>query len=176
MKHIPNALTFFRIAILPVLIGLLMLDEEWSVLCALGLYIIASISDFLDGYLARKYKIESDLGTFLDPIADKIFVASLFLIFAAMGQLGGLWIIAPLIILMREFLVSGLREFLGPKNIKLPVTKLAKWKTTVQMVAIGLLFLPQTLPLGQWGIMLAAILTVITGWGYVKMGLKHIQA
>ncbi|MCI5060779.1 MAG: CDP-diacylglycerol--glycerol-3-phosphate 3-phosphatidyltransferase [Alphaproteobacteria bacterium] len=176
MKHLPNLLTFFRIAILPVLILLLMMNEDWAVWGALALYIIASLSDFLDGYLARKFQAESDLGKFLDPIADKIFVASLFLMFAALGQLNGFWVIPPIIILMREFLISGLREFLGPKDVQLPVTKLAKWKTAIQMVAIGLLFLPQTLLLGQWGLVIAALLTIITGWEYLKVGMRHIKS
>jgi len=123
------------------------------------------------------------LGKFLDPISDKIFVASLLIVLAGFDRLEGLWIIPAIIILMRELLVSGLREFLGPKNIQLPVSKLAKWKTTVQMFALGFLvvgdhgdiLLPNTLTYGQWGILIAAMLTVITGWSYLTAGLKHIK-
>ncbi len=182
MRHIPNILTFFRIAVIPFIIGLLFMPDAWAIWSALALYIIASLTDFFDGYLARKMKTESALGQFLDPISDKIFVASLLIALVGFDRLEGLWIIPAIVILMREFLVSGLREFLAPQNIQLPVSKLAKWKTTVQMITLGFLLvgdygdviLPNTLLYGQWGIVIAAILTLITGWGYLKAGLKHI--
>lgn len=184
MQNLPNILTFFRIAILPVIIGLFFIPEAWAAWAALALYIIAGVTDFLDGYLARSMKTVSAFGTFLDPISDKIFVASLLITLAGFDRLEGLWIIPAIIILIREFLVAGLREFLGPQNIQLPVSKLAKWKTTVQMIALGFLvvgdygdiILPNTLTYGHWGLAIAAILTVITGWGYLKAGLKHIQS
>lgn len=182
MKHLPNILTFFRIGILPVLIGLFFIEGWLAAWGALALYTLACITDFLDGYIARSMNVESALGTFLDPISDKIFVASLLIVLAGFDRLEGLWLIPAIVILMREFLVSGLREFLGPQNIQLPVSKLAKWKTTVQMVALGFLvvgdygdiLLPHTLLYGQWGLAIAALLTVITGWSYVKAGIKHI--
>ena len=182
MHNLPNILTFFRIAILPVIIGLFFIPEAWAAWTALGFYTIASITDFLDGYLARKMKTESALGQFLDPIADKIFIASLLLVIVGFDRLDGIWMIPAILIFMREFLVSGLREFLAPQNIQLPVSKLAKWKTTFQMIALGFLvvgdygdvLIPHTLAYGQWGITIAAILTVITGWSYLKAGLKHI--
>lgn len=182
MQNLPNLLTAFRIFILPFIIGLFFIPEAWAAWTALGLYTLACITDFLDGYLARSMKTESALGQFLDPISDKIFIAALLMVLVEFDRLEGLWIIPALIILMREFLVSGLREFLGPQNIQLPVSKLAKWKTTVQMVTLGFLvvgdygdvLLPNTLCYGQWGLALAALLTVVTGWGYLKAGLKHI--
>lgn len=177
-------LTFFRIAILPVIIWLLFMPGAMAAWCALGLYAMASITDFLDGYLARAMKVESALGTFLDPISDKIFIATMLIVLVGFDRLEGLWIIPAIVILMREFLVSGLREFLAPQNIKLPVSKLAKWKTMVQMFTLGFLvigdygdvLIPNTLLYGQWGLTFAAILTVITGWSYLKAGLKHIQS
>ncbi len=176
MKQLPNILTFIRIGSLPVLIYLLYLSDAWAVWTALGLYIFAAITDFLDGYLARKMNIVSDLGTFLDPIADKIFIASLLIAFAALGRLEGLWIIPAIMILVREFFISGLREFLGPKDIKVPVSKLAKWKTTIQMVALGFLVIAgDFLFIGQVTLALAAALTVITGWSYLKAGAEHIK-
>ena len=182
MHNLPNILTFFRIAILPVIIGLFFVPGAWAAWSALGLYTLAGITDFLDGYLARKMKTESALGTFLDPISDKIFIASLLIALVGFDRLEGIWMIPAIIILIREFLIAGLREFLGPQNIQLPVSKLAKWKTTVQMIALGFLvvgnygdvILPRTLDYGHWGITIAAILTVITGWSYLKAGLKHI--
>lgn len=183
MQHIPNTLTFLRIAIIPVIIGLFFVPESWAAWSALALYIFASFTDWLDGYLARKWSVISAVGTFLDPIADKIFIVSLLLVMAAFDRLDGIWLIPALIIIIREIFISGLREFLGPKDIQLPVSKLAKWKTTVQMIALGFLvigdsaniILPNTLFWGQILLSLAAILTVITGWGYFKEGFKHIK-
>ena len=182
MKHLPNILTALRILILPVIIGLFFIPEAWAAWTALALYIVASVTDFLDGHLARKMDIVSPLGTFLDPIADKIFIGALLIVLVGFDRIDGLWQIAAIIILSRELLVSGLREFLGPLNVQLPVSKLAKWKTTLQMVALGFLVigdygnnvLPNTLEIGQWGLAIAAALTVITGWSYLKAGLKHI--
>lgn len=183
MQNLPNILTFFRIAILPVIIALFFIPGLWAAWTALGLYTLASITDFLDGYIARKMNFESALGRFLDPISDKIFIASLLIALVGFDRLEGVWMIPAIIILIRELLVSGLREFLGPMDVQLPVSKLAKWKTTVQMIALGFLvvgnhgdiLLPNTLMYGQWGLTIAAILTVITGWSYLIAGLKHIK-
>jgi len=176
MKQLPNILTISRMALLPVLIWLLYIDESWAIWSALGLYALSAITDFLDGYLARKMNIVSPFGTFLDPIADKVFVAVILIALVDLGRLEGLWIIPVIIIFTREFLVSGMREFLGPKNIKMPVTKLAKWKTTFQMIALGvLIYGGHALFLGQALLSLAALLTIITGWGYLKTGLKHLN-
>lgn len=161
---------------LPVIIIAMRFD--W-VYIALGLYTVATLSDFFDGYLARKLGQVSDFGKFLDPIADKIFIAAILLILADMDRLEGLWMIPAIVILVREFLISGLREFLGPKNITVPVSKLAKWKTTLQMIALGLLIAAPLGGLWLWGghIMLsvAAVLTVITARDYLNIGLKHLD-
>ena len=183
MKNLPNILTFLRIAILPVIIGLFYVPESWAAWSALALYIFASITDYLDGYLARKWNVISPIGTFLDPIADKIFIVALLLVIAAFDRLEGIWLIPALLIIIREIFVSGLREFLGPKNVQLPVSKLAKWKTTVQMIALGFLvignhgdvILPNTLLYGQGLLAIAAILTVVTGWSYLSESLKHLK-
>ncbi len=183
MQHLPNILTFFRIAILPIIIGLFFVPESWAAWSALGLYTLASITDFLDGWIARKYNIISPIGTFLDPIADKIFIVALLIVLAGYDRLEGLWLIPAITILIREILISGLREFLGPKNIQLPVSKLAKWKTTVQMIALGFLvvgdygdvILPNTLFYGHILISIAAILTIMTGWRYLIEGIKHVN-
>ena len=126
--------------------------------------------------MARQYNIQSAFGTFLDPIADKIFIGVLIVALAALGRVEGLWIIPALIIITREFLISGLREYLGPKNIQMPVSNLAKWKTTIQMIALGfLVYGGSLLTVGQVALCFAAILTVITGYSYVKIGFKHIK-
>lgn len=186
LQQLPNILTISRIVLLPVLIGLMMVDESWAVWSAVWIYSFCAITDFFDGWLARKYGGTSKFGTFLDPISDKIFVACVLLVLVGIDRLPDLWIIPALIIFVREFLISGLREFLGPQNITVPVSKLAKWKTTVQMIALGFLiagnygdsvlfFFPHTLLIGQVGLALAAVITVITGWNYLKVGFQHIR-
>jgi cardiolipin synthase len=175
MLNLPNFLTLFRLLLLVPIIALFFLEATWGAsaawLCLL-LYAIASITDFFDGYLARKLNQITPLGTFLDPISDKIFVSAVLIALVGFDRLPGLWMIAVILILSREFLVSGLREFLGPKNIQLPVTKLAKWKTALQMIATGFLvigpYAPYTLLIGQWGLAAAAALTAMTGWIYVR--------
>jgi CDP-diacylglycerol--glycerol-3-phosphate 3-phosphatidyltransferase/cardiolipin synthase len=154
------------------------------------------ITDYFDGYLARSSGAVSKLGVFLDPIADKIMVAAVILVLTAQGILrgpyvGDMHVIAGLIILVREIAVSGLREFLGGLQVSVPVSKLAKWKTTFQLVALGALILGGALP--NWNVMLggialnvphtvglttlwaAAILTLLTGWDYLRVGLKHMD-
>lgn len=181
MKNIPNYLTYLRIILIPIVIGFLFIDAAWAAWTSLFFYTVACVSDFLDGYIARKWQVESAVGKFLDPISDKIFIASLLVALVGVDRADGVWMIPVIIILMREFFVSGMREFLGPMNVQLPVSQLAKWKTTIQMIALGFLvmgnygdvILPYTLEIGQWGLTIAAILTVVTGWSYLKTGFAH---
>ncbi len=183
LRHLPNILTVSRIVLLPVLIGLFFVAGPLAAWSALAIYIFCAVTDFFDGWLARKYGTISGFGTFLDPISDKIFVISLLMALATFDRLDGFWMIPGIIIVGREFLVSGLREYLGPQNIKVPVSKLAKWKTGLQMTALGFLVIgdygddlvPQTLLIGQILLAAAAILTVMTGWGYLKAGFKYIR-
>ena len=187
MKNLPNIITLSRLASLPVLLILMFFPYGWAAWTALFLYTLGCITDYLDGYLARKMNIESAFGKFLDPIADKIFVITVILCLVATHKLEGIWVIPPLLIITREFLISGLREFLGPKNISVPVSKLAKFKTGFQMTSLGFLIVG---PYGDfvlafthittlgWGyilITIAALLTVHTGWDYLKVGMKHLQ-
>ncbi|MGB4107124.1 MAG: CDP-diacylglycerol--glycerol-3-phosphate 3-phosphatidyltransferase [Alphaproteobacteria bacterium] len=182
MMNLPNILTISRILILPVIIALFLMEGRLGATAmwwAFGLYAVACITDFLDGWIARKLNQTTAFGTFLDPISDKIFVGALFIVFAGVGRIYGIWMIPAIVIFAREFLVSGLREYLGQKSIALPVTKLAKWKTTSQMVATGILiigpYVPYGLSVGHWALTLAALITVITGWGYMKAGLDHMR-
>ena len=179
---IPNILTMARILLLPLIIACFYLEADFGPLAVwtcFVLYVIASITDFLDGWAARKFNQISAFGTFLDPISDKIFVGFLLVLLVAFGRLEGFWLIPVLAIFFREFLISGLREFLGPHNVKMPVTKLAKWKTTLQMVSLGFLVLgpinAALLMIGQWSLLIAAILTLITGWGYMKTGIDVMR-
>ncbi len=182
--NLPNILTYGRIAAVPVVAGLLLWGTDGTRLGALAIYIAAAITDFFDGYLARKWGQQSALGKMLDPIADKVLVAVILLVLCGDQILLGGHVWAAIIILAREVLVSGLREFLGQLAVSVPVTKIAKWKTTVQLVAIGLLIAgPQgdqlitgVTKLGIAGLWIAAALTLYTGYDYFRAGLRHVVA
>lgn len=162
---------------------------DWQLGYALGfvLYCAAAITDYFDGMLARSQGTVSKLGQFLDPIADKIMVAAVILILTAKGGLtgpivGDAHVIAGLIILMREIIVSGLREFLGGIQVSVPVSKLAKWKTTLQLIALGTLILAGVFheiePIrwaGLGALWVAAVLTCVTGYDYLRVGLRHMD-
>jgi cardiolipin synthase len=177
MKNLANILTITRLVLLPVIIMLFYMPWPWATWTLLALYIVGAATDWLDGWAARRFDQVSDFGRFLDPISDKIYVVTLLLMLIATQHITGLFVLAVVIILVREFLVAGLREFLGPKNIMLPVTRLAKWKTTVQMIATGFLIVgpihPYAAGTGEALLCVAAVLTVITGWDYVKTGWAH---
>ena len=177
MLTLPTVITLVRLALLPVLLWLLLDGNLWA---ALGLYIFGAVTDFFDGYLARKLNQVTPFGTFLDPIADKIYVCAIFIALIAIDHITGLSLLAVIIILSREFMVSGLREYLGPMNVTLPVSTLAKWKTTAQMVATGFLIIagaaPYTHEAGTALLWIAAILTVTTGTAYLKTGLAHMKS
>jgi cardiolipin synthase len=168
----PNILTLARLALLVPICWLLTGGWDAQAL-AFVLYVLAAATDYADGYIARTYNQGSDLGRMLDPIVDKIFVAGLFVTLAATNIISGLWLACPIIILAREFLVSGLREYLGPRGVSLPVTQAAKWKTTIQMVALGLLIFPGLQDLGLWTLGVATALTVYTGFIYGKTAQPH---
>jgi cardiolipin synthase len=179
----PNILTYGRIAAVPVVAGLVMYGGNNSRWLALGIFILAGISDFFDGYLARLWKMQSSLGRMLDPIADKLLVSAVLLILAGDGTLAGLNQWAAIIILCREILVSGLREFLAELQVSVPVTQLAKYKTAVQLVAIGFLIagpagdtvLPYNTLIGIAGLWVAALLTLYTGFDYFRAGITHLR-
>lgn len=202
MLNLPNILTLSRILGVPLL-AFFLWWPEWQVgyLIGFGLYCVIALTDFFDGYLARAQGTVSKLGIFLDPIADKIMVAAVILVLTAQGYLrgpyaGDVHVIAGLIILIREIAVSGLREFLGGIQVSVPVSRLAKWKTTFQLVSLGALILGGAVhgqpcqavgdmcrTIGQSWIHLiglvslwtAAALTCITGWDYLRVGLKHMD-
>jgi len=184
MLSLPNLLTLSRIVAVPLLVWLLWWPH-WPVgyAVAFALYVVVAVTDYLDGYLARAQGTVSKLGTFLDPIADKIMVAAVIMMLVATRDIQGFHLIAGLVILMREIMVSGLREFLGPLQVSLPVSRLAKWKTALQLIALGAMILAGALP--QWPVLGligltalwgAATLTLITGWDYVRVGLKHMDS
>lgn len=167
---------------LPLIIALFFAESSWggwAVWLCLFIYIIAAMTDFFDGYIARKFNQITPFGTFLDPISDKIFVSTIMILLVSFERIEGLWVILVILIFAREFLISGLREFLGPKNVKMPVTMMAKWKTTVQMLALGFLILgnqaPYALQLGQVLLAIACALTLITGMQYMITGIRHMK-
>ena len=182
MLSLPNLLTLSRIVALPLLVALLW-NPLWHVGygIAFALYCLMGITDYFDGYLARAQGAVSRLGIFLDPIADKIMVAAVVLMLVATRDIGGVDVIAALVILLREIAVSGLREFLAPLRVSVPVSRLAKWKTTLQLIALGALILGGAVP-GAWIVTVgraalwgAAVLTLVTGWDYLRVGLKHMD-
>ncbi|MDE0922461.1 CDP-diacylglycerol--glycerol-3-phosphate 3-phosphatidyltransferase [Aurantimonas coralicida] len=184
---LPNLLTYARIVCVPLVVLCCFLEgtlrspdyARWS---ALFIFLAASVTDFLDGYLARAWQQTSTIGRMLDPIADKLLVAAALLLLAADGTIAGWSLWAAIVILCREILVSGLREYLAELKVSVPVTQLAKWKTTIQMVAIGFLLAgpaaDDIYPLAtETGIVLlwiSAIVTLYTGYDYFRAGLKHI--
>lgn len=183
MLTLPNILTLSRILAVPLLVGLLWFPQ-WRTGYAFGfsLYCLMGITDYFDGYLARAKGTVSKLGIFLDPIADKIMVAAVIVMLVATRDITGIHIIAAIVILLREIAVSGLREFLAGLRVSVPVSQLAKWKTTFQLVSLGALILAGALPalgfiklVGLVTLWAAAILTLITGWDYLRVGVKHMD-
>jgi cardiolipin synthase len=184
---VPNILTFARIAAIPVVVGCVYAQSIlegplWLRWVALAVFIAAAITDFLDGYYARIWDQQSALGRMLDPIADKLLVASCLLMLAADGIIHGWTLWAAIVILCREILVSGLREYLAALRVSVPVTRLAKWKTTAQLVAIGFLLageagdrvFPFVTQIGLLLLWLSAIFTIYTGWDYFRAGIHHL--
>jgi len=181
---LPNLLTYGRLVAVPAVVALLFWPEDtWSRWAALTIFILAAVTDYLDGYFARAYAQQSALGRMLDPIADKLLVAACLLMLVADETINGVSLWAAIVILSREILVSGLREFLAELKVSVPVSRVAKWKTTLQLVSVGFLIagpageavLPGTIRIGIvlfWG---AAILTIYTGWDYLKAGLHHVM-
>jgi cardiolipin synthase len=188
MLSLPNLLTLSRILAVPILVFLLWRPSPVDYLVTFVLYCIVGITDYFDGYLARAQGRISRLGQFLDPIADKIMVAGVIVMLVSTRHptelpiIGGLHILPALTILLREIIVSGLREFLAPLHVSMPVSRLAKWKTTLQLVSLGALILAGAVPHAEWvhtvgllSLWAAATLTLVTGWDYLRVGIKHMD-
>ena len=178
---IPNIITFIRIFLIPVILYLLFSENPNIVLIAGLLFIVSSVSDYFDGYLARTLNQSSKLGTLLDPIADKRLIASVIVVLVDTGVISNIHVVPAIIILLREIAISGLREFLAKLNTDMPVSKLAKYKTTFQMVSLSILIISFGFELNDllWNIGLitlwiAAIITLLSGYNYMVKGLKHI--
>lgn len=182
MLNLPNILTLSRIMIIPLMVITFFFDSNAVRWVALGFYVAACVTDFFDGYLARRTNQISRFGRFLDPIADKLLIAAVLLLLVGFGRLT-LWAYLPaLIILLREIMVSGLREYLAEIRVGLPVTRLAKFKTTAQMISLGFLIVGSAAPwwiparvIGEATLWIAAVLTLITGYDYLRAGLRYMD-
>ncbi|HET6608335.1 MAG TPA: CDP-diacylglycerol--glycerol-3-phosphate 3-phosphatidyltransferase [Rhodopila sp.] len=185
LLDLPNLLTLSRIAAIPVVVVLVALHAAMSDLLACVVFSAAAITDYLDGEIARSRSLQSDLGRMLDPIADKLLVGAVIMVLVGEGRLSPWGLYPSILIILREILVSGLREYLAGVRVGLPVTQLSKWKTGVQMVSLGMLlagnssagllgigWLPVSF-IGEGLLWLAAALTLITGWDYMKTGWRH---
>ncbi|WP_425532011.1 CDP-diacylglycerol--glycerol-3-phosphate 3-phosphatidyltransferase [Ancylobacter koreensis] len=184
---LPNMLTYGRCVAVPLVAACLFWSDIleggiWLRWLALALYVVAAITDFFDGYLARAWSQQSAIGRMLDPIADKLLVSTSLLMLASDGTIRGWSLWAAVVILCREILVSGLREFLAELRVSVPVTRLAKWKTTAQLVAVGVLLVgpaadrvvPGITLVGVVLLWVAALLTLYTGWDYFRAGARHL--
>jgi len=180
--NLPNLLTYARILMVPAVVACFYFDGDTARWWALAIFVIAGITDFFDGYLARAWEQQSNLGRMLDPIADKLLVAAVLLALTRAGTIAGWSLWAALVILCREILVSGLREFLAELRVSVPVSQLAKWKTTIQMIALAFLLagpagdklVPGVTEVGMGLLWAAAILTLYTGYDYFKTGIEHL--
>jgi CDP-diacylglycerol--glycerol-3-phosphate 3-phosphatidyltransferase/cardiolipin synthase len=183
MLTLPNILTLSRIFAVPILVFLLWPQPgKLDYALAFGLYALMAVTDYFDGYLARAQGTVSKLGVFLDPIADKIMIAAVIVMLVFTRDVNGLTTIAALVILLREITVSGLREFLAGLRVSLPVSQLAKWKTTFQLLSLGSIILAGAIPewpwvrdVGLFSLWAAAVLTLLTGWDYLRVGIRHMD-
>ena len=182
LTSLPNLLTLSRILAIPVVVATFYIHGDYARWFACALFSAAGLTDWLDGHMARRWAQQSELGRFLDPIADKLLVAAVLFMLVAQDRLSAAAVLPALVILCREILVSGLREYLAGLRVGLPVSKLAKWKTAIQMVAIGFLIVgdagPSVLPIegiGEILIWIAALLTLVTGYDYLRAGFSHMS-
>ncbi len=185
LTDLPNLLTLGRIAAIPLLVIFANWGTPLADLVACVIFAAAGVTDYFDGKLARDRAQTSDLGRMLDPIADKLLVGATLMVLVGTHRLGPAGLFPAIVIMLREILVSGLREYLAGLRVSLPVTKLAKWKTGFQMAALGTLLAGDSgaaviwldfLPVSMIGAVLlwtAALLTLITGWDYLRAGLRH---
>lgn len=180
--NIANLLTFGRILAIPYIVYSFYGTEPYWMWIGFGLYSIAAITDFFDGYIARKWNITTRLGRFLDPLADKLIVTAMILMLAGFSKIQGIHLVPAVIILCREMTISGLREHLSALSIDVPVSSIAKWKTTIQMFSLGFLMVGDdrvpAIPSGFIGnvlLWISALLSVYSGFKYLSKNWKHVQ-
>lgn len=182
LLSLPNLLTYGRCVAVPAVVALMFWSDDHAARWwALAIFTLAAITDYFDGYLARAWDQQSALGRMLDPIADKLLVAAVLLMLVSNDDIAGLSLWAAIVILCREILVSGLREFLAELKVSVPVSRVAKWKTAAQLVALGFLvvgpagegILPGTVWIGTILLWISAILTMYTGWDYLRASIRY---
>jgi len=183
LTSLPNLLTLSRILAIPVVVATFYLDGDYARWLGCALFSAAGFTDWLDGHFARRWEQQSELGRFLDPIADKLLVSATLFMLTVSGRLSSHAVLPALVILCREILVSGLREYLAGLDVGVPVSRLAKWKTAIQMVAIGVLIVGTAgwhvipvVTIGETLLWIAALLTLVTGYDYLRAGLSHMAA
>jgi cardiolipin synthase (CMP-forming) len=181
LTSLPNLLTVSRILVIPIVIGSFYVSGDYARWFACALFSAAAVTDWLDGHMARRWQQQSEIGRFLDPIADKLLVSATLFMLTTFGRLSAAAVLPAIVILCREILVSGLREYLAGLRVGMPVSRLAKWKTVIQMVAIGILIVgdagPGFLPvaaIGETLLWIAALLTLATGYDYLQAGFRHM--
>jgi cardiolipin synthase len=181
ITSVPNLLTLSRILVIPVVIATFYVPGDYARWFGCALFSAAAVTDWLDGHMARRWEQQSEIGRFLDPIADKLLVSATLFMLTAFGRLPVEAVLPALVILCREILVSGLREYLAGLRVGMPVSRLAKWKTVIQMIAIGVLIVGDAglsiLPvvaIGETLLWVAALLTLVTGYDYLQAGLRHM--
>jgi cardiolipin synthase len=181
LTSVPNLLTLSRILAIPLVVATFYVSGDYARWFCCVLFSAAGITDWLDGHVARRWEQQSELGRFLDPIADKLLVSATLFMLTATGRLSSHAVLPALVILCREILVSGLREYLAGLRVGVPVSRLAKWKTMIQMMAIGWLIVGDAgwhvipvVAIGETLLWLAALLTIVTGYDYLRAGLSHI--
>jgi cardiolipin synthase len=181
LTNLPNLLTLSRILAIPAVVACFYVPGDGARWFACVLFSAAGVTDWLDGHMARRWQQQSELGRFLDPIADKLLVAATLFLLTTFGRLSAAAVFPALVILCREILVSGLREYLAGLRVGMPVSRLAKWKTFIQMVAIGFLIIGDAgsaavpvAAIGETLLWAAALLTLVTGYDYLRAGLPHI--
>ena len=181
MTNLPNLLTLSRILAIPLVVLTFFVSGDAARWFCCALFSAAGVTDWLDGHVARRWEQQSELGRFLDPIADKLLVSATLFMLTAFGRLPDSALLPALVILCREILVSGLREYLAGLRVGLPVSRLAKWKTMIQMMAIGWLIVGDAgwhvipvVAIGETLLWLAGLLTLVTGYDYLRASLAHI--
>ena len=183
LYSIPNMLCYYRLVIIPVMIALFFYDSAMTAWINVALFTIAGLTDFLDGRIARAMGQTSTFGKFLDASTDKILVGVVLMLLIAFERLEGLWILPAIVIYVREILISGVREFMALYNVIVPISKLGKWKLTIQMFFIGFLIagpygdmlIPHAYDIGRYGFLFAMLITIISGWDYMRAAWKTIQ-
>ncbi|NQV55708.1 MAG: CDP-diacylglycerol--glycerol-3-phosphate 3-phosphatidyltransferase [Rhodospirillales bacterium] len=184
LTKLPNLLTLSRIGAIPLLIATFYIHAPLGNWLGLAILAVAGFTDYFDGYFARALEQQSSFGKFLDPIADKLLVSALLLMLVAFERIPGIAILPAVVILAREILVSGLREFLAGAQVSVPVSRLAKYKTFLQILMLGFLIVGpagpmfgpvSTTEIGVIGLWIAALITLITGYDYLRAGLRHVD-